>query len=121
MVGAAAALYVNVFVLVVQLFLRIPALAALAPTQSEWPFLVAQLVLLVAFVVLGVGAVKRAGIERDRYLTVTSMLKNGASITEALAYCDLIHPFGPEETRQRRSETRAKSSSGISRGEGVKT
>jgi hypothetical protein len=54
-----AALYFNVFVLVVQLFLKVPALNALAPTQSEPPFAIAQLMVLVAFVALGVTAVKR--------------------------------------------------------------
>jgi hypothetical protein len=58
-VSAVVALYLNVFVLVVQLFLRLPALRELAPTQTEWPFAVAQLVVLGAFVVLGVGAVRR--------------------------------------------------------------
>ena len=52
-VTAVAALYLNVFVLAVQLFRRVPALAALAPTQSEWPFGVTQLVVLLAFAVLG--------------------------------------------------------------------
>jgi hypothetical protein len=42
-VSAALALYLNVFVAVVQAFLKIPALKALAPTQKEPPFLVAQL------------------------------------------------------------------------------
>jgi hypothetical protein len=45
-IGSAAALYLNVFVLVVQSFLKVPALKALAPTQQEPPFLIAQLVLL---------------------------------------------------------------------------
>ena len=58
-VTAIAALYLNVFVLVVQLFLKVPALNALAPTQSEPPFAVAQLVVLAAFVVLGIATVKR--------------------------------------------------------------
>jgi hypothetical protein len=58
-VTAIAALYLNVFVLVVQLFLKVPALNALAPTQSEPPFAVAQLAVLVAFVGLGIAAVKR--------------------------------------------------------------
>jgi len=40
-VGAATALYLNVFVLVFQSFLKVPALRALAPTQQEPPFLVA--------------------------------------------------------------------------------
>ena len=58
-VAAVAALYLNVFVLVVQLFLKVPALNALAPTQSEPPFAVAQVVVLAAFVALGIAAVKR--------------------------------------------------------------
>jgi hypothetical protein len=59
-VGAAvAALYLNVFVLVVQAFMKVPALKDLAPTQSEPPFLAAQLVVLAAFVVLGVLAARR--------------------------------------------------------------
>jgi hypothetical protein len=58
-VTAVAALYLNVFVLVVQLFLKVPALNALAPTQSEPPFAVAQTIVLLIFAALGVAAVKR--------------------------------------------------------------
>jgi len=58
-VGAAIALYLNVFVFVVQAFLKVPALKALAPTQTEPPFLVAQLVVLAVFIALSVLAVKR--------------------------------------------------------------
>jgi uncharacterized membrane protein SirB2 len=58
-VGAVVALYLNVFVLIVQLFLKVPALNAIAPTQSEPPFLVAQLALLAVFIALGVVAVRR--------------------------------------------------------------
>ena len=43
------ALYFNVFVLVVQLFRRVPALSAMAPTQSEPPFQIAQLAALLLF------------------------------------------------------------------------
>jgi hypothetical protein len=57
--GAVLALYLNVFVLVVQSFLKVPALNRLAPTQSEPPFAVSQLIVLALFVVLGVRAVKR--------------------------------------------------------------
>jgi hypothetical protein len=53
-IGAVAAFYFNVFVLVVQLFRRVPALTALAPTQSEPPFAIAQLGVLVLFIALGV-------------------------------------------------------------------
>ena len=56
-VGAVLALYV--FVAVVQAFQKLPPLAALAPTQSEPPFLIAQLVVMAIFIVLGVVAVKR--------------------------------------------------------------
>lgn len=52
-VTALIALYLNVFVLIVQSFLKVPALKALAPTQSEAPFLLAQAATLAAFVILG--------------------------------------------------------------------
>ena len=58
-IGATLALYLNVFVLIVQLFQNVPALKALAPTQSEPPFLVAQLAALILFVVLGILAAIR--------------------------------------------------------------
>ena len=58
-VGAVLALYLNVFVAVVQAFQKLPPLAALAPTQSEPPFLIAQLVVMAIFIVVGVVAVKR--------------------------------------------------------------
>jgi len=58
-VTASAALYFNVFVLVVQSFEKEPALKALAPTQKEPPFAVAQLLVLAFFVVLTVLAVRR--------------------------------------------------------------
>jgi hypothetical protein len=57
-IGSVFALYLNFFVLIVQSFQKVPALKALAPTQSEPPFAVAQLVALVAFLVLGYKAVK---------------------------------------------------------------
>lgn len=53
------ALYFNVFVAVVQSFLKVPALHALAPTGSEPAFVVAQSVVLLLFVGLGVLAGKR--------------------------------------------------------------
>jgi len=55
-VGATLALYLNVFVLVVQSFEKVPALHALAPTGSEPAFWAAQLVVLAAFLVLGTSA-----------------------------------------------------------------
>jgi hypothetical protein len=55
--SAVAAIYLNVFVLVAQAFMKLPALKALAPTQSEPPFVVSQAVVLLAFIALGVWAV----------------------------------------------------------------
>jgi hypothetical protein len=51
--GAMVALYFNGFVLMAQLFRRIPALIALAPTQKEAPFAVAQLLVAILFLALG--------------------------------------------------------------------
>jgi len=63
-VCAVLALYLNTFVAVVQSFLKVPALKALAPTQKEPPFLVAQLAVMAVFVVLGILAVKKFHVER---------------------------------------------------------
>src|SRR5207244_13481640 len=61
-VCAMTALYLNVFVLVVQLFQKVPALKAMAPTQSEPPFAVTQLVVLGLFVLLTIiAAIKFRG------------------------------------------------------------
>jgi hypothetical protein len=56
---ATLALYLNVFVAVVQAFQKIPALHARAPNGSEPPFVVVQAIVLVAFVVLGFAAARR--------------------------------------------------------------
>jgi hypothetical protein len=58
-IGSVLALYLNVFVLVVQLFQKVPTLAALAPTQSELPFQLAQLAVFALFVWFAVAATKR--------------------------------------------------------------
>jgi len=60
-VGATALLYFNCFVLIVQSFLKVPPLHALAPTGSEPPFGIAQGILLVAAIVLGFLAARRFG------------------------------------------------------------
>jgi hypothetical protein len=59
LVTATIALYLNLFVLIVQAFIKIPALNALAPTQAEAPFVATQGVVLVVFVVLGLLASRR--------------------------------------------------------------
>ena len=58
-IGAVFAFYLNFVVLIVQSFQKVPALHALAPKQTEPPFMAAQMVALVAFLVLGTLAVNR--------------------------------------------------------------
>jgi hypothetical protein len=58
-VCAIAALELNVFVLIVQSFQKLEVLKALAPTQSEPPFQIAQVAALVVLIVLAVVAVRR--------------------------------------------------------------
>jgi hypothetical protein len=56
-VTALAALYLNVFVGIAQAFMKIGPIKALAPTQKEPPFLIAQVAALLLFVALGAFAV----------------------------------------------------------------
>jgi hypothetical protein len=58
-VSAILALYLNCFVLVVQTFLKVEFFHALAPTQKEPPFAVAQGVVLIAFIGLGIAAYRK--------------------------------------------------------------
>jgi hypothetical protein len=51
-VASMVLLYLNVFVLIVQAFLKVSPLKALAPTQSEPPFAITQLTVLVLFIAL---------------------------------------------------------------------
>jgi hypothetical protein len=63
-IGAVVCLYFNLFVLVVQSFLKIPALHAMAPTQTETPFKLTQLFVFLLSVVLASIAVVRFHPER---------------------------------------------------------
>jgi hypothetical protein len=58
---ALISLYLNVFVLVIQSFLKVPALHALAPSvpPSEPPFAILQGIVLVFFAVVIIGAIRR--------------------------------------------------------------
>lgn len=58
-VCAVIALYLNVFVGIVQAFLKVPALRTMAPTQSELPFVLTQFVVAALFVVLAITAAVR--------------------------------------------------------------
>ena len=58
-ISAMLAFYLNVFVAIVQAFMKIPALKALAPTQTEPPFKLTQLTVLVLFTILTIVATIR--------------------------------------------------------------
>jgi hypothetical protein len=58
-VTATIALYLNVFVGIVQAFQNVPALKAIAPTQTEPPFAITQLVVLGLFILIGLVAAIR--------------------------------------------------------------
>ena len=57
-VSALIALYLNTFALVVQLFLKVPFLKAIAPAQTDPPFAIAQILLLALFLWLGFKSVR---------------------------------------------------------------
>lgn len=57
-ISTVLAQFFNFFVLVVQSFEKVPALKAIAPTQTEGPFKIAQLASLLLFVVLGILALR---------------------------------------------------------------
>lgn len=65
-ITASMALYLNVFVLVVQLFEKVPALKALAPTQKEPPFLIAQVAVMLIFIGLTFLSARRFHVESAR-------------------------------------------------------
>lgn len=65
-VSSVLALYLNVFVLIVQLFQKTPALIALAPNQSGPVFVVTHLIVLALFVILGRAAMRGFRNERPR-------------------------------------------------------
>jgi len=58
-ISACVALYFNVFVLFAQLFAKVPALKAIAPTQSAPAFGITQLIVMLTFVVLTIRAFKK--------------------------------------------------------------
>ena len=60
-VTAMVSLYLNVFVLIIQGFLKVPVLHALAPSvpPAEPPFAIAQGAVLLFFIIATIGAVRR--------------------------------------------------------------
>ena len=76
--AAMLALYLNVFVGVVQAFQKLAFLQALAPTQSEPPYLYTQLVVLAMFVVLGIVALIRFRPEPPQPASTVDIRRGGA-------------------------------------------
>jgi hypothetical protein len=82
-VTAMLSLYLNVFILVVQSFLTVPALRALAPNLplAQPPFAIAQVIVLVFFVIVIVSAVRRFrptfGNERPRQISEQAIEQTG--------------------------------------------
>ena len=58
-ITAVVSLYLNVFVLVVQSFVKVSALSALAPTQTEPPFAITQAAVLAIFILITLIAVSK--------------------------------------------------------------
>jgi len=65
-ITAVAAQYLDVFVLIAQLFGKVPALKAIAPTQSAPAFLITQAVVMVIFMAVGILAAKRFKVDAVR-------------------------------------------------------
>jgi len=65
-ITAVVAQYLNVFVLIVQLFRKVPALNAIAPAQSEPPFQITQLIGLILFTTLAIGGAIKFRAEPSR-------------------------------------------------------
>ena len=65
-VTAVLSLWLNVFVLIAQLFMKVPALHPLAPTGSEPPFLIAQTAVMIIFIALAVLAAKNFRVDVAR-------------------------------------------------------
>ena len=60
-ITAMLSFYLLIFVLIAQLFLKVPALHAMAPTQGEPPFAIAQALALIVFLILTLFAARRFG------------------------------------------------------------
>jgi hypothetical protein len=60
-IGMVASTYFLAFVLIAQSFLKLPPLKAIAPTGTELPFAIAQLILLAVFVWIGIKVYRKAG------------------------------------------------------------
>jgi hypothetical protein len=80
--GIFFVLYLDVLVVIVQVFNHIPSLTALAPTQSESPFVVTELVILMPFVIYGIVAAKKFHHDPPHsFLTIKSASRSGHCVS----------------------------------------
>jgi hypothetical protein len=73
--ATVSALYLNVFVLLVQLFQKTPGLIAVAPTQGAPAFVATQLIVLLVFAGLGWAAVRSFRHERAAVAASAAIVK----------------------------------------------
>jgi len=69
-VSIAFAVYFDVFVAVAQAFAKLGFLRSLAPTQSEPPFNIAQVAVLIVFLAVGIAAMRRFHPEKPARLAL---------------------------------------------------
>jgi hypothetical protein len=105
-IGAVMALYFNIFVGIVQAFEKVPALNAVAPTQTEPPFKLTQLVALVLLVVLTILAIIRFRVElparaanRRVKRSARSQFRSPANYAAILTCAGDLAPFEPIRAR----------------------
>lgn len=90
-VSILVSFYLNAFVLVVQLFQKVPDLKALAPTQSEPPFALSQLALLSSFLLVGYLSFRRNRLLQVKTIkrvlqVVTNRAEDGTSLARSGTY-----------------------------------
>lgn len=100
--SSVAAFYLNFFVLIVQSFQKIPVLKDLAPTQSEWPFVVAQVAALVAFLGLGIAAARTFQLKPRWATRPERRIDAPLPVRQQLAKSTVLHSLFPKEANLQR-------------------
>ena len=99
-IAVCAGLYFNVFVLVVQSFEKVPSLKAIAPTQKEAPFAVAQIGLLLLFLVLTIFAVKRFRVDPPTSTRARPASGGFCITTPSLVFPAISAPAGTQRKKR---------------------
>jgi len=94
-ITAVLSLYLNVFVVIIPSFLKIPPLKSWAPTQTEPAFLVVLGSVLVLFIVLAISRLCEKSRERRKRRIVFSIVAFGPRLPERLHPLDgTLRPRG---------------------------